>query len=544
MKRCWWYCCALSGVALSLSGCQSYCARHTVENQVRNASGARFDGSTHAPAVANSGAKTSEIQQVSHQAEQPAAERRRTLEIPKEIPGSSAAPLRLPQFDADEPDEKRRESIERLFEKLPSVPERLHVEATPEIKAISLAELQQLALEYNPILRRAAADTEVARGNAIQAGLYPNPQVGYEADTVRTAATKGYQGPFFSQTIVTGGKLTLAQNAATMDYHNACLALKASRIDVATQVRDSYYDTLVAHEKVRLTRALARFTDDIYRAQIKLASGGQAAPFEPLQIRVLAMQARNAVVQAENEQQSGWRRLAAAVGQPQMTPLPLAGDVERTLPPLNYSAAQAHLLANHTLLQSTGNTIVQSRIQSELEDVKPRRPDITLYSTIQKDYTAPPYNTTYNLQVSIPVPIFDRNQGNILKAHAGIIRSENDRDGAANSLIQQLADAAARYEASRTQSANFRTSLLPDQVRTYRGIYQRYQEDRDAVNFGDIVVAQQTLSTLITTYVDVLNQEWQAVVDLARLLQLDDIGEVEAFADKSDDGLQPPEPDR
>lgn len=153
MKLCWWWrCLALSGVALSLSGCQSYCARHSVENQVKNATGARFDGSqsNQTAAVASAAAKTSRIQQVSHQVEQPASEPRRSLEIPKEIPGSSAAPLHLPPFDPNESDEKRRESIERLFEKLPSVPERLHVDATSEVRAMSLGELQQLALAVQP----------------------------------------------------------------------------------------------------------------------------------------------------------------------------------------------------------------------------------------------------------------------------------------------------------------------------------------------------------------------------------------------------------
>ena len=64
------------------------------------------------------------------------------------------------------------------------------------------------------------------------------------------------------------------------------------------------------------------------------------------------------------------------------------------------------------------------------------------------------------------------------------------------------------------------------------------------MNFGDIVVAQQTLATLITSYIDVLNQQWQAVVDVARLMQLEDVAEVEFFADKATDGLNPPGPDR
>ncbi|RLT12775.1 MAG: TolC family protein [Planctomycetota bacterium] len=542
MRRWWWRCLVCSGTALCLSGCQSYCARHTVEHRVKNLSRTHLDVSREENVTPPGAAATSGIQRVSYQPERTESEPRRTLEIPREIPGSGAAPLRLPAFDPNEPEDQRRDNIERLFEPLPAVPERLLPSATPAIPSLSLADLQQTAVEYSPILRRTAAEAEIARGVVIQAGLSPNPTVGYESDAVRTLATKGYQGILLSQTFITGGKLTLAQNAAAMDYQNACLALQAARIDVATQVRDAFYDTLVAHEKVRLTRALAKFTDDIYRAQIKLASGGQAAPFEPLQLRVLAMQARNSVVQAEADQEAGWRRLAAAIGQPRMVAVPLTGDVEETLPSLNFDAAQEHLLTNHTQLRAIYNDVVQARIQSELECVKPRRPDITVYGAVQKDYTGTPFNTTYNLQISVPLPIWDRNQGNILKAHADIVRGENDREATANSLIQQLADAAGRYESSRTQAANYRASLLPDQVRTYRGIYQRYQEDRDAVKFGDIIVAQQTLATLITSYVDLLNQQWQATVDLTRLLQLDDLAEIGVFAEKAANGLAPPAP--
>ena len=142
----------------------------------------------------------------------------------------------------------------------------------------------------------------------------------------------------------------------------------------------------------------------------------------------------------------------------------------------------------------------------------------------------------------MPLPVFDRNQGNILKASAGIVRGENDREAAGNDLIQQLADAVSRYESSRAQAATYRTSLLPDQVRTYRGIYQRYQEDREAVSFGDIVVAQQTLATLITSYIDLLNQQWRAFVDVSRLLQLEDIGQIGQFAEHPADDSAPPAP--
>lgn len=544
----------LGGIALCGSGCQSYSARHAVENRVQTLPSGGIDSSAgraalstssahHDPAVIPAVFQTDvEIKPSERSAKKPTSESapRRRLEIPSDIPGSEAAPLRLPPVDPNESDNARRQRVEKLYEPLPNVPERLRAGSTPELASLSLPELQALAFEHTPILRRAAADVEAARGLMIQAGLPPNPTVGYEADTVRTLGTRGYQGMLLSQTFITGGKLTLAQNIAAMKYHNACLALQAARLEVATQVRATYYDTLVAREKVKLTRALAKFTDDIYRAQVDLTTGGQAAPFEPLQLRVLAMQARNTVVQAETEQQGAWRRLAAALGQPNMVAITLIGTVDDSLPELSFDSLQAHLLANHTKLRSVQNDVVQARIQSELECIKPRSPDLTIYGAVQKDYTGPPFNTTYNLQVSLPLPIWDRNQGNIVAAQAGIIRGENDHDAVANSLLQQLADATARYESSRTQAANYRAGLLPDQVRTYRGIYQRYQEDREAVNFGDIVVAQQTLAALITAYIDILGQQWRATVDLAGVLQLDDIEQLRSFAEPQP---TPPAPD-
>src|SRR5689334_8879834 len=62
---------------------------------------------------------------------------------------------------------------------------------------LSLADLEQMALHGNPTLAQAAAQVEAARGRAVQAGLYPNPTVGYEADRIGAAGSAGeMQGAF------------------------------------------------------------------------------------------------------------------------------------------------------------------------------------------------------------------------------------------------------------------------------------------------------------------------------------------------------------
>ena len=115
-----------------------------------------------------------------------------------------------------------------------------------------LAELQRLAVENSPSLKQAAADVAAARGTAIQAGLHPNPTVGYQGDQIGSGHTAGQQGAFLSQTIVTHGKLGLAQAAALAEVTRTEAALQQARADLLAQVRARYFALRTANESVRI----------------------------------------------------------------------------------------------------------------------------------------------------------------------------------------------------------------------------------------------------------------------------------------------------
>src|SRR5207248_6042502 len=134
------------------------------------------------------------------------------------------AELRLPPADA--PPEKKRAALEALFPPLPRLEPPPRPLAGPYGHPVTLSELQQLAMANSPLLRQAAADVEAAKGAVKQAGAYPNPNFGYEADTVGTSSTAGIQGVFFEQIIKTAGKLKVAQASALMNLLNAQLALR------------------------------------------------------------------------------------------------------------------------------------------------------------------------------------------------------------------------------------------------------------------------------------------------------------------------------
>ena len=93
---------------------------------------------------------------------------------------------------------------------------------------------------------------------------------------------------------------------------------------------------------------------------------------------------------------------------------------------------------------------------------------------------------------------------------------------ATNQLTGQLADAFERYQNGRFQSEYYRTQILPDLARAYRGVFDRHIAASDKVAFGDIIVAQQNLAGGVSAYIASLVLQWNAAVDIANLMQLRD----------------------
>jgi cobalt-zinc-cadmium efflux system outer membrane protein len=438
------------------------------------------------------------------------------LVIPPTLPGADAPPIT--KFPEDPAQKKRY--LQELFPALPAGPQLRALAPGPEGRPMTLADLQRLAAVYSPTIKSAEAAVEAAKGAAKQAGAYPNPTFFFEQDTVGTGPG-GYEGLGLNQVVKTANKLKLQQASAMMDLLNARLALKRAYSDLAYQVRTNYFAVLVALESVKINEALYQFTNEIYRVQVELVEGTIAAPYEPLQLRPLAIQARFNLIQAQNQYLASWKQLAATLGLRDMPPTELAGSVDMPVPRFEYNDVLARVLASHTDVLAAYNTIQKARFSLQLAKVTPL-PDVTLNILVQKDYTAPPNLLVHSLQFGFPVPIFDQNRGNIKQAEGQLSQAMAGPEQARNALTNNLADAYNRYETARENVA-IAMQQIRDQVRAYRNLYARRQSDPTAVGFGDVVTAQQTLAGYIGGYVTALGLQWTAVNDVANLLQADDL---------------------
>lgn len=389
---------------------------------------------------------------------------------------------------------------------------------------ITLAQLQQLAFTSNPSLQKAQATIEAAAGAMQQAGLYPNPVVGYQADQSQPWAypsgTPGQQGAFISQVIKTAGKLALNQQVAGFDYLNAIVDARRTQIEVNNQVRAQYFAILVAQQAVEINRSLVSLADEVYQLQKKQVRAGEAAAYEPLQLYAQAVQARNALKQAEANVTSSWRQLAASLGQPELAMRPLAGRADSPPPAFDFDVLKARIADVHTDMLTARNKQLQAETNVRLQEVTPI-PDLQTNLIVQYDNVV--RTTQFGLQLGVTLPLFDRNQGNIRQAQATLASSSDAIQVTQNGLTARLAEAYGRYDTSRVQSQNYRELVLPNLTAAYRAMIRRYQIEPDKVQFNDIVVAQQNLAQSLQAYLGSLDAQWKAIIDLASLAQLDEL---------------------
>ncbi len=457
----------------------------------------------------------------------PPPEQKRTLlerlQLPANVPGAETQQMQIPENFTRLPAAEQDRLLKTYFATQVPVGSEPRPEPGPDGRPLTLADLQRLARENSPLLRQAASDIKAAEGAAWQAGAYPNPMLGLTSNSLGPNGGP-LMGPTIQQTIKTAGKLKLAQDAAAMDLANAQFAYRRAETDLMASVRTAYYAVLVADTAIRANRALADLTDEVYRVMLAQLKAGEVATYEPLQVSVFAAQARMALIQSRNAYLLAWKQLAAAVGLPGMPATELAGSIDQSLPRFDYEKVLAHVLANHTDVLTAEATIRKMRYNLRLNEVT-QVPDVTLGANVLYDATppGPPRWVTF-FTGSVTLPVWDRNQGGVKQAQGQLLRAVEEPHRVRAALTASVSDAYRRLEENRVILDLYRNQMLIQQAQAFRAAVLRHYSAgaAEGVAYNDLIAAEQNVVSLIGTYLTTLGAYWQAVSDLASLLQTDD----------------------
>ncbi len=389
--------------------------------------------------------------------------------------------------------------------------------------------LEQMALSTNPTMAQAQGSLRAANSMAKQAGLYPNPTVGYYGDEIRGGFTAGgKQGGFVSQTIVTGGKLRAARLVAELQANEIATAGEMQRLRIVNNVRALFYQVLAAQRLVEVKQNLTKLAEDAARTSLQLGNVGQADRPDILQAEVEQQQAAVSLRIAEQSLQSSWRMVALVVGKPDLPLERLEGDLD-AIPDLSYEQQ-----VEATLRDSPEIKLARQGVETaEAALVQTRKapiPDVQITGILAQNneplIESMPARATGlqgGAQIGVELPLFNRNQGNTAAARSQIETAKSEMARVRLQLQRDLATMFQRYESARITVQQYKTEMLPRAQEAYDLYRTNYQ--RMAGAYPQVLISQRTLFQLQADYIQALEDAWQGALEIRGFGLMDGLSE-------------------
>jgi outer membrane protein, heavy metal efflux system len=388
----------------------------------------------------------------------------------------------------------------------------------------TLDEAQQLAAGSNPTLRQAEAEIRAARARQQQAGLYPNPTVGYLGDEIRGGSINGgKQGFFLEQTVVTGGKLGKSRSVLEKEASLAELEAQEQKLRVQNAVKTAYYCVLAAQELLDTRRGLAQIEQNYAEVNRQLFNTGQVDESEVLEAEVDAQRRRLSARMQENTLREEWKSLASVLGRPDLPQSTVAGDLEHAWPEINEDQI-LEVIATQSPATRMADA-VSLRAAAEITRAKSQViPDLQLRGGLQynnEPLSSSPQATGWEglAEVAVQLPVFNRNQGNVAAASADLERAQLEKQRIALTLRERAATLVDEYANARLMATEYREEMLPRAQKAYTMLTEKY--GLMLASYPRVLEAQRKLYSLHAEYVMALETTWTTGIALQGFLLTD-----------------------
>jgi len=347
------------------------------------------------------------------------------------------------------------------------------------------------ALAANPRLTAAERDVGIATGLKVQAGALPNPNLSFELDNaLGSGPFKGLQSAEttlqLSQLVELGGKREARLAAGDAAIGTAVWQRRATRLEVLSETAIAFIAVVSAQRRIQLFDEQISSLEQLIPLLQKRVQEGASSPAETLRAQVAADLFRVDRERAKTQLATARRDLAILMGDS----IPRFGAAAGRLavigqPPPFQSVVQA-IEANPQLMRWTAVT-AQRNADLILARLK-RIPDVQISAgwrhfqeTVEFSGGQPRQFTNDNavrLGVSVPLPIFDQNAGNIIAAEDALAKTGAER--AINKLVL-ISVAGRAYDAVNGSLAELkllRTSVIPNARGALETIQSGYLQGR------------------------------------------------------------------
>lgn len=372
-------------------------------------------------------------------------------------------------------------------------------------------ELVAVALTLNPGLRATRAELGEAQALLIQAGLWPNPEVGAAVRPELGGGSTGFELDFLFA-LLRPGERKAKKSIAKATVEEARARIVAEELRVAAEARGARLAVLGGRASYALLEQEAGIRREVVALLRQRRELGEATVLDLHLAELELAEAERAARSARTDLDSSHRALNRVLGLPPLYELPLAAPGE----PLTF-----------TVYADPEDSELDSRILSGRPDLAAKRaayrkaeeelrlavlrqyPSLDIGPSFERDIEG---SEGLGLGASLELPLFDRNQGAMAEKHAARERVRAEFVALLHGLRAEAFDAREKLRRARLEVDTQQAETLP-LVERSESAFEAAFRSRDISVFEWLTARGQALRAR-REFLSALLRYSESVVDL------------------------------
>ncbi len=394
---------------------------------------------------------------------------------------------------------------------------RMELPAQETAGVITLREALAYGLLYNPEIKAFSLQKREKDALALQAGILPNPELLVEAENF--AGSGSYTGLDrtettlqLSQLIELAGKRPKRKRVALLESDLAEWDYYIKKLDVSLSVTKAFIDVLASQRRLVLMNESVHLAEQVFNTVAQRVEAGKVSPVEEIKAGVILSTARIELNRAKRELAAAVKKLAALWGSGSPKFEGVAGELEELVPlPLEKELAN-RIYDNPDIARFP---VEKEHRSARVELEKARRiPNLTVGGGIRSLNET--NDSAFVMGISIPIPIFNRNQGKIAAAEYGLLKVQEERRAAELRVSAEFAESYMSLSTSFAEASTLKIGVLPAAQKAFEATQEGYLQGK--FGFLDVLDSQRTLFEVRGQYINALASNHKAVADVERLI--------------------------
>jgi len=376
-----------------------------------------------------------------------------------------------------------------------------------------------IAIKNNTELAKFKLELGVAEARLKQAGLWDNPTFTAESENF-SGDNPGFnrsENTFsLSQPFSLGGKRDSRKEIALLELEIARLDYDAKRMDVILAVEVTIWDILIAQQNIEFAKQAKEIAQDVYKLKQSKIEDGASNSFEVfLSVEIEFSETEMDLLNAQKELKIAKKQLALLLGDSEIYPGECRESLERDYKIPEYTALKNCLLENnptllaHKIKEEQGNYLLKYA-KSE------RIPDVELSFGVRQFNEDDTYSFVGGL--SVPLPLFNRNQGGIQEALVNQKKIEVDGNAERNSYLLELTEHYRTFQIMEQEITVLRDRILPKAEQMLKQTMEGYEKQE--VDYLGVLEARRKLIDTQKKYIAILRNLNVSIAHLERLCSM------------------------